>query len=157
MIPALAGMGAPWWRPHARGLIHGFGLDTTPAHLIRALIDGVACQVAEVAGAVAADLGRPLTGLRADGGLTRSELLMQTQADLLQAPVEVYASPDATALGVGALAHLGATPGLEPSDAGEPWTPAATYEPQISQQQAAERLGHFRAVATTVTDSGRTR
>ncbi|MYS53791.1 carbohydrate kinase, partial [Streptomyces sp. SID6013] len=62
--------------------------------------------------AAAADLDGPLTALRADGGLTRSALLMQTQADLLQRPVEVSALPDATALGVGALARLGADPSL---------------------------------------------
>ena len=71
------------------------------------MIDGLAASVALLAGAVAADLGRPLTALRVDGGLTRSRVLLQAQADLLQLPVEVCRTPDATALGVAALARLG--------------------------------------------------
>ncbi|MGW2020384.1 FGGY family carbohydrate kinase, partial [Streptomyces sp. NPDC001927] len=106
-VPALAGLAAPWWRGDVRGSLHGLGLDTTAGHLVRALCEGIAAQVVELAGAAAADLGRPLTSLRVDGGLTRSALLMQTQADLLQLPVEVSALPDATALGVGAVARLG--------------------------------------------------
>ena len=106
-VPALAGLGAPHWRPDARGAFLGLSLGTSRAHLIRAVLDGLAASVALLARAVAADLGQPLTALRADGGLTRSRLLLQAQADLLQIPVEVPRSPDATALGVAALARLG--------------------------------------------------
>ncbi|WP_434599379.1 FGGY family carbohydrate kinase [Streptomyces sp. A5-4] len=143
-VPALAGLAAPWWRSDLRGSVTGLGLDTTAGHLVRALCEGIAAQVVELADAVAADFGAPLTVLRVDGGLTRSALLMQTQADLLQLPVEVSALPDATALGVGAVARLGLDPGLTLSGVIPAWKPAAVYEPRIPAARAAEQLGRFR-------------
>lgn len=144
-VPALAGLAAPWWRGDVRGSVTGLGLDTGPGHLVRALCEGIAAQVAGLTDAVATDLGSPLTSLRVDGGLTRSALLMQTQADLLQMPVEVSALPDATALGVGAVARLGTEPALSPEQAVPRWAPSVVYEPQIDADQAAERLARFRA------------
>ncbi|GAA2262939.1 FGGY family carbohydrate kinase [Streptomyces amakusaensis] len=149
-VPALAGLAAPWWRGDVRGSLTGLGLDTGPGHLVRALCEGIAAQVAELTRAIAADLGRPLTSLRVDGGLTRSALLMQTQADLLQIPVEVSALPDATALGVGALARLGLDPGLSTEQAVPAWRPSAVYEPKASAAEAAERLGRFRTEVTAL-------
>jgi glycerol kinase len=140
-LSAFSGLGAPWWRSEVRGSIHGLGLDTTAGHLARAFIEGVAAQVVTTAQAVCADTGAALTGLRVDGGLTRSRVLMQTQADLLQAPVEVYASPHATALGAAAVARLGSGLVGTLETALEPWSPAAVYEPSISAQQAADQLG----------------
>ncbi|MFF5304256.1 FGGY family carbohydrate kinase [Streptomyces sp. NPDC013161] len=151
-VPALAGLAAPWWRGDVRGSLSGLGLDTTSGHLVRALCEGLAAQVVELAEAAATDLGTPLDVLRVDGGLTRSALLMQTQADLLQRPVEVSALPDATALGVGALAQLGAEPGLSLADALPDWKPAAVYEPRIAPDHAAERLAAFRTEVTALLD-----
>ncbi|MEV0318232.1 FGGY family carbohydrate kinase [Streptomyces sp. NPDC050658] len=151
-VPALAGLAAPWWRGDLRGSITGLGLDTTPGRLVRALCDGIAAQVVSLADAVAADLGEPLTSLRVDGGLTRSALLMQTQADLLQLPVEVSALPDATALGVGAVARLGLDPALAVRDAVPRWRPAAVYEPRIDAARAAERLDRFRSEVAALLD-----
>jgi glycerol kinase len=144
-VPALAGLGAPWWRADARGSLHGLGLQTEPGHLVRALVDGIAAQVAELVGAVAVDTGVALSTLRVDGGLTRSRLLMQAQADLLQTPVEVFASPDATALGVAAVARLALDPGLALADVVPMPSPAAVYDPVASADEAAERLGMFRS------------
>ncbi|MEV0746613.1 FGGY family carbohydrate kinase [Streptomyces sp. NBC_01220] len=144
-VPALAGLAAPWWRGDLRGSVTGLSLDTTAGHLVRALCEGIAAQVVELADAVAADLGSPLTALRVDGGLTRSALLMQTQADLLQRPVEVSALPDVTALGAGAVARLGIDPALSLAEAVPAWQPAAVYEPRIGAAEAAERLAGFRA------------
>ncbi|MEU5996251.1 FGGY family carbohydrate kinase [Streptomyces sp. NPDC047197] len=151
-VPALAGLAAPWWRGDLRGSITGLGLDTSPGHLVRALCEGIAAQVASLADAVAADLGEPLTSLRVDGGLTRSALLMQTQADLLQIPVEVSALPDVTALGVGAVARMGLDPKLTVRDAVSRWRPATVYEPKIDATRAAERIGGFRAAVDTLLD-----
>ncbi|MFB7825629.1 FGGY family carbohydrate kinase [Streptomyces hydrogenans] len=144
-VPALAGLAAPWWHGEARGTLTGLGLDTGRGHLVRALVEGIAAQVTELAGAAATDRGAPLDALRADGGLTRSALLMQTQADLLQLPVEVSALPDATALGAAATARLGHDPGLAVPEAVPPWKPSAVYEPAVSADEAADRLGRFRA------------
>ncbi|MFE4964059.1 FGGY family carbohydrate kinase [Streptomyces sp. NPDC056660] len=145
-VPALAGLAAPWWRGDLRGSLTGLGLDTGPGHLVRALCEGLAAQVVELAEAAETDLGTPLTALRVDGGLTRSALLMQIQADLLQRPVEVSTLPDATALGVGALAYLGTDPTDFLPDGG----PSAVYEPRISPGEAADRLGAFRAAVAAL-------
>ncbi|WP_405144177.1 FGGY family carbohydrate kinase [Sphaerisporangium sp. NBC_01403] len=144
-VPAFAGLAAPSWRGDVRASVSGLGLDTTPAHVVRALCDGIAAQVVELAGAMASDLGRPLTSLRVDGGLTRSKVLMQTQADLLQLPVEVYASPDATALGVAAAARMGLDPGLTAAGATVRGAPSAVYEPRAGAGEAADRLGAYAA------------
>ncbi|QGV82147.1 FGGY family carbohydrate kinase [Streptomyces ficellus] len=149
-VPSLAGLAAPWWRGDVRGSLTGLGLDTTAGHLVRALCEGVAAQVVELAEAAATDLGAPLASLRVDGGLTRSALLMQTQADLLQRPVEVSALPDATALGAGALARLGLDPRLPLDEALPRRAPSAVYEPRVTATEAAERMGAFRSAVAAV-------
>ncbi len=148
VVPALSGLGAPWWRPDALASIEGIGPGTDPAHVVRATVEGLAAQVTLLARAAAVDLGRPLTLLRVDGGLTRSRLLMQTQADLLQSPVEVASSPHATAAGVAALARLGAGGGTTLDEVVARHRPDTRYEPMISADEAAVRLERFeRAVA----------
>ena len=77
---------------------------------------------------------------------------MQTQADLFQAPIEVYASPDATALGVAAFARLGSGAATSAADAVGTWEPAAVYEPQIAADVAAERLDLWRLAADATMD-----
>ncbi|MFB0619541.1 FGGY family carbohydrate kinase [Streptomyces sp. AGS-58] len=149
-VPALAGLAAPWWRGDLRGSLTGLGLDTTPGHLVRALCEGIAAQVAELAEAAATDLGTPLDTLRVDGGLTRSALLMQAQADLLQRPVEVSALPDATALGAAALARLGADRALSVDDALPDWAPATVYEPRMPADRAAEHRARFRGAVAAL-------
>ncbi|QES32738.1 carbohydrate kinase [Streptomyces venezuelae] len=149
-VPALAGLAAPWWRGDLRGSMSGLGLDTTAGHLVRALCEGIAAQVAALADAVAADTGEPLTSLRVDGGLTRSSLLMQTQADLLQIPVEVSELTDVTALGAAAVARIGIDPALSVADAVPEWRPAAVYEPRIDAGLAAERLAGFRSAVSAL-------
>ncbi|MFH7594236.1 FGGY family carbohydrate kinase [Streptomyces racemochromogenes] len=151
-VPALAGLAAPWWRGDLRGSVTGLGLGTTAGHLVHALCDGIAAQVAELADAAATDLGAPLTSLRVDGGLTRSALLMQAQADLLGIPVEVSALPDATALGVGAVARLGLDPSLTVRDAVPEWKPSAVYEPRAGADEAAERRARFRTAVAALLD-----
>ena len=145
-VPSLAGLGAPHWRPGARGAFTGLSLAATREHLIRAVIDGVAASVALLSQAMTADLGAPLRTLRADGGLTRSRLLMQSQADLLQVPVEICRIPDATALGVAALARLGAGAVPDLAAAVRPPQVEAVIEPSITADQAAERNAAFASV-----------
>ncbi len=146
-VPGLAGLAAPFWRPHARGAFVGLSLATSRAHLVRAVLEGLAAAVAHLAGAAAQDLGRPLIRLRVDGGLTRSTTLMQLTADLLQAVVEVYPSPNATALGVAALARIGIGDELGGMVVARNWTPVAAYEPRISADEAEERLIRWQAAA----------
>jgi glycerol kinase len=100
-----------------------------------------------------ADLGHPLASLRVDGGLTRSRLLMQAQADLLQVPVLICRSPDATALGVAALARLGTGQAASVAEAVKGLGAAeveTTVEPSITANQAAERMALFLAAVDRV-------
>ncbi len=104
MIPGLAGLGAPHWRPEARGLIAGITRGTTKAHLARAALEAIALQIVELVGAMEADSGDKLRALRVDGGATANDLLMQIQADLLDAEVVRPAAVEVTALGAARLA-----------------------------------------------------
>ncbi len=153
VVPSLTGLGAPWWRPDALAAIEGIGPATEPAHVVRATVDGLAAQVTLLARAAAADLGRPLALLRVDGGLTRSRVLMQAQADLLQAPVEVAPSPHATAAGVGALARLGAGSGHTLDDVVRRVDARTRFEPASTADDAAGRLARFERAVTRAADA----
>jgi glycerol kinase len=106
VLPALAGLGAPWWRPGARGVIAGLAGGSTPAHVARAALDAIAWRVADIV-AVVAQQGVSIDVLKVDGGLTRDPLLLQLQADAAGIPVE-RGLVDATAAGAAALAAVGA-------------------------------------------------
>jgi glycerol kinase len=135
-VPALTGLGSPWWDPEARGLVTGLTRGTTKAHLVRAALEAIAHQVVDVVDALPT---RPRV-LRADGGATANRFLMQFQADVLQAPVEVAAEPETTALGVAALA-AGRETGVPVG---------AVYEPKRSGDEvAALREGWRRALDLT--------
>jgi glycerol kinase len=153
-VPALAGLGAPHWRPEAHGAFLGLTLGVSRAHLVRAAIDGLAASVALLARSVARDLHAPLTTLRVDGGLTRSAVLLQAQADLLQIPVEVCRVPDATALGVAALARLGLDAAASLADAVGPADVERIVDPQMSADEAADRLAQFEAALNLVAGPG---
>jgi glycerol kinase len=153
-VPALAGLAAPYWAPGATASLTGMTLSTGRGHVVRAVVEGIAAQVAGLVDLVAADLGRPLTRLRVDGGLTRSAALMQAQADLAQVPVDVYPSAHATPLGAAACARLALDPGLSVADAAGDWTPERTYEPLWSADRAADLLGRWRAAAAVAAGSG---
>ncbi|PCE16112.1 carbohydrate kinase [Microbacterium sp. SZ1] len=149
-VPALAGLAAPWWRPDATATLTGMTLSTGSEHLVRAVLEGIAAQVAELARAMSADLGAPLQRLRVDGGLTRSRVLMQAVADLMRVPVDVYPSQHATPLGAAALARCAADPALTLDEAIVPWSPSQTYEPQWSADRAEEFSARWRAVAESL-------
>jgi glycerol kinase len=112
ILPALAGVGAPWWRPAARGVIAGLTAGVRPGHVARAALESIAWRVADVVEAVGEHA--PVDVLRVDGGLTRDALLLRLQADAAGVPVE-RGAVDATAAGAAALAAVGA--GLWPSTA----------------------------------------
>jgi glycerol kinase len=149
-VPALAGLGAPWWRPEARASLTGMTLSTTVGQLVVAILQGIAAQVAELGSCVARDLRQPLTRLRVDGGLTRCRTLMQSVADLMQIEIEVYPSAHATALGAAALARMAIDPGMSQVDAVVGWTPGLTYTPGWSADQAADFRGRWNAAADAV-------
>jgi glycerol kinase len=105
VLPALSGVGAPWWRPDARGVVSGLTAGTRPAHVARAALDAIAWRVADVIAVVRDSV--PVEVLRVDGGLTRDPTLLQLQADAAGVPVQ-RGAVDATAAGAAALAAVGA-------------------------------------------------
>jgi len=151
-VPSLAGLGAPFWAPEARGAWLGLSLATSRNDLVRAVIWGIAAQVTSLAKAMGGDIGRPLERLRVDGGLTRSAALMQAQADLLQAPVELYPSADATALGVGAFARLGSGAAETPREAVGDWESVAVFEPQLAASAAEDYLSRWEEAALALAE-----
>jgi glycerol kinase len=155
-VPSLAGLGAPFWAPEARGGWLGLSLASRREDLVAAVVWGIAAQVASLARAMGEDMGRPLERLRVDGGLTRSASLMQAQADLLQAPVERYPSADATALGVAAFARLGAGAAATSAEAVGSWKPEQVFEPRLDAAEAVERLARWEAAAASLAELSRT-
>ncbi len=137
-VPALAGLAAPWWRPEATGSLTGMTLATGRGEIVRAVVDGIAAQVAELVDAVAQDISYPMTRLRVDGGLTASTALMQATADLTRVPVDVYPHPHATALGTAALGRLSLDHELSISEAIFDWRPTVTYRPRWDAGRAEE-------------------
>jgi glycerol kinase len=105
VLPALAGMGAPWWRSGARAVISGLTSGTRSAHIARAALESIAWRVADIVAAIRESV--EVEVLRVDGGLTRSDLLLQMQADAAGIPVQ-RGAVDATAAGAAALAAVGA-------------------------------------------------
>ena len=108
LVPAFTGLGAPYWDMYARGTIVGLTRGTTRAHIARAVLDAIALQVADLVRAMNADAPCPITTLRVDGGASVSDIMMQTQADLLRLPVDRPAQVETTAFGAAALAGLAA-------------------------------------------------
>lgn len=129
-VPALAGLGAPHWRPHARGIITGLTGGSTKAHLARATLDGIALQIDEILSAMAHDLGEPMSELRVDGGAARNNLLMQRQADLAGVPCVRPRVLETTGLGSGLLAGLAVGLWNSPSQVSDAWAEDQTFRPQ---------------------------
>jgi glycerol kinase len=105
VLPALAGIGAPWWRPDARAVLAGLHGGTTGANVARAALEGIAWRVADVVAAIRDTVD--VAELRVDGGLTNEPLMLELQADAIGAPVEAGGA-DATVAGAAALAAVGA-------------------------------------------------
>lgn len=103
-VPALAGLGAPHWQDQARGMISGMSLATTPAHIARAALEGIALQICDVFRAIEADLEAALPVISVDGGASQNDFLMQLLADLLDRPVLRPPIAEASAYGVARMA-----------------------------------------------------
>lgn len=149
--PSFAGLAAPWWKPDAGAFISGMKLSTGKPEIVRAVLDGIAAQIAELSDLTRSELDAPVTKLRVDGGLTNSVTLMQSQADMLQAPVETYPSAHATALGTAACMRLALNPDLTVEQGPYEWEAEATYTPQRSAEDVtAYRTAWRTAVEATM-------
>lgn len=143
LVPAFAGLGAPHWDAYARGAIVGLTRGVTSAHLARAALESIAFQVADVVSAMEADSGLRLNELRADGGASRNNLLLQFQADLLGVAVVRAAVTETTALGAAYLAGLavGVYKGRE--ELAAQWKAERRFEPRMERGEAAARRAQW--------------
>jgi glycerol kinase len=132
-VPALSGLGAPHWRPEARGLVSGLTPGANRAHVARAALEAVAFQTRDVLDL----LPVRATALRVDGGVTASGFAMQFLADVAGIPVHVAAEREATAIGAAALAALGSGTLDSPAALRELWRASVVYEPTRSADEAA--------------------
>jgi glycerol kinase len=148
LVPAFAGLGAPHWDPHARGIIVGLTRGSSAAHLARAALEAIAFQVADLLDSMRADTGTDLEELRVDGGASKNDLLMQIQADLLGVPVARAAVAETTALGAACLAALATGILKDPGQIARQWKADRRFEPAMGRDQAAGvREQWIRAVA----------
>ncbi|MBL8953220.1 MAG: glycerol kinase GlpK [Myxococcaceae bacterium] len=139
-VPALAGLGAPHWKPEARGLFAGLSRDTTKAHLARAVLEGMALQIYELADAMRKDSGRDIPAFKVDGGAVANNLLMQYQADVLNTQVVRPKNAETTSLGAAFLGGLGA--GIwESTDAiKQAWKADKVFFPKMNDDERAAHL-----------------
>ena len=130
-VPALTGLGSPWWDPEARGLVTGLTRGIGRAHLARACVEAMAFQVRDMTDAMAAASAHALTALRADGGAAAMDLLLELQAEQSRMPVARPRSTESTALGAATVAGLaeGVWSGLD--ELAGLWEAEATFEPQL--------------------------
>lgn len=144
LVPAFAGLGAPYWNDAARGIFAGLTQATGPAHLARAAIESIAYQVRDVFDQMAAEAGAELTTLLADGGASQNDQLMQFQADILGRAVLRSASSDVSALGAAYLA--GMTVGIWASEAeiGALPRPRDRFEPRMTAGEREDRYAGWR-------------
>lgn len=151
IVPAFAGLGAPYWNQHARGTIVGITRGTTQAHLARAALESIAFQTKDVLDAMESDSGISITELRVDGGATANNLLMQFQSDILHAKVVRPQIVETTALGAAYLAGL-ATGYWESQEAiARQWQADRTFAPGMTKDaRALLTNGWKRAVGAAV-------
>jgi len=130
LVPAFAGLGAPHWDPYARGILVGITRGLNRAHLCRAAIEAIAFQSADLAIAMEADSGIPISELRVDGGACKSDPLLQFQADLLQIPVQRPTHTETTASGAAALAGLAVNFWNDHNDFAKHWQLDHSFTPK---------------------------
>ena len=146
-VPAFAGLGAPYWDMYARGAIVGLSGGTSREHIVRATLEAIAYQTADVLALMRDEGGLDVPLLRVDGGGTANAFLMQFQADLLGIPLEVAAVQETTARGAAYLAGLGIGYWEDRESIVRQWRPARLFEPRMGDDERAALLhGWHRAV-----------
>jgi glycerol kinase len=130
-VPALSGLGAPYWDAGARGLITGITRGTGAAHLARATLEAIAHQIDDLVRAMADDVGAPVRRMRVDGGAAANDLLMEYQASLSNLTVERPAELESTARGAAMLAGLGVGIFRSPKEAANMSKAAGVFRPAM--------------------------
>jgi glycerol kinase len=151
-VPAFQGLGTPMMQAEAKAMIGGLSRGSTKAHIVRAVLEGIAQRVADVAESIEQGVARPAS-LRVDGGASRNDFLMQAQADLLGIPVERSRFTDGAALGAARLAGVGA--GVWPASAAASFDAERVFEPQIStDERDSRRAAWKKRLDLVVADAG---
>src|SRR6478735_707738 len=149
LVPAFAGLGAPYWNQHARGTIVGITRGTTSAHIARAALESIAYQTMEVIKAMQADANIEVKELRVDGGATANNLLMQFQSDMLGTKIIRPVITETTALGAAYLAGLAVGYWKDLEEISGQWQAEKTFEPQMPSTQKEQLIkGWERAIKT---------
>ena len=155
LVPAFVGLGAPHWRPEARGTITGLTRGTTRAHLVRAALEAMAYGTADILDAMERDAGFGCTGLRVDGGAARNNWLLEFMAGILGIPVSRPGMVETTALGAAGLAGLHAGVWREPDEFAAAFAAGKTFRPALeAEERDALVEGWRRAVGGALTASG---
>ena len=141
LVPAFTGLGAPYWDMYARGMLIGLTRGTRREHITRAAQESIAYQVADLAAAMEADTGVPLTALKADGGASRDGFLMQFQADVLDRQVLRPAIRETTALGAAYLAGLAVGVWRDRAELSRLWRCDTVFAPDMEQTRREALLG----------------
>ncbi|SFC48441.1 glycerol kinase [Parapedobacter composti] len=151
LVPAFAGLGAPHWDPYARGTIVGLTRGSTAAHIARAALEGIAFQTVDILRAMEADAGASIKELRVDGGATANNLLLQLQADILQARVVRPQITETTAIGAAYLAGLAVGLWQSVDDIQNQWQINQTFTPDTTYDATSAIARWHRAVETAKT------
>ncbi|MCR4617744.1 MAG: glycerol kinase GlpK [Lachnospiraceae bacterium] len=147
IVPAFVGMGAPYWQQHARGMIVGLTRGCEKEHFVRAMLESIAYQTADVLRAMEADCGISLKRLKVDGGASANDFLMQFQSDIIDTYVDRPASVETTALGAAYLAGLAVGYYKDKEEIRKNWQLGKTFEPAMEKEVRAELIkGWKRAV-----------
>jgi glycerol kinase len=146
-VPALLGLGTPRWDYGARGTLLGITRGTTAAHVVRAVLEGVAHRGADLVEAAEADGGQPIATIRVDGGMSANPTFVQALADATGRPIEVSPVPEATTLGAAFLAGIAVGTWSSVEDAAGTWTPARVVEPRVATDRDRWRAAVERASA----------
>ncbi len=140
VVPAFAGMGAPYWNPYARGMVVGLTRGCTKAHFVRATLESIAYQTADVIRSMEQDSGIDLKSLKVDGGASANNFLMQFQSDIICARVERPGCIETTALGAAYLAGLAVGYWKSKEQIKENWQIGATFYPTMEEDQRIKQL-----------------
>ena len=150
LVPAFAGLGAPYWNQHARGTIVGITRGTSSAHIARAALESIAFQSYDLLKAMEADAGIPIAELRVDGGATHNNLLMQFQSDIVNTKVIRPTMVETTALGAAYLAGLAVGFWKDIEELRSKWQIDQTFEPTCTEAKRTECIqGWARAIKAT--------
>jgi glycerol kinase len=144
-VPALSGLGAPYWRPEARGVITGLTRGSTKAHLARATLEAMALQNVDILSSMVKDTKSKLKFLRVDGGAAQNNLLMEMQADFLGAPIERPEHLETTSAGAAYLAGLAVGYWKSLSELKSVIKIERRFQPQMPSRRRAERLKQWQA------------